>query len=197
MARMLSPRHTAALAALAALVPAPAVASAARGPAPATTAPSAPASCANADRTTANATVSQLASGVRCLIAQQRAGAGRPAVAPNARLAVAARGHAADMAARRYFAHTSLGGATLVNRLRRSGYIPKAGRWRVGEILAWATGEQATPRGIVNAWMASPEHRRVLLDPRLTEVGVGLVFGSPQASDPAAITVDADFGHVS
>jgi uncharacterized protein YkwD len=189
---MLSPRHIAALATLAALAPVPAAGAATSGPAPAT---SAAPSCANADRTTADATVSELASGVRCLIAQQRAAAGRSSVAPNTHLAVAARRHAADMAARRYFAHTSLGGTTLVDRLRRSGYIPSAGRWRVGEILAWASGAQATPRGVVDAWMASPGHRRVLLDPKLTDVGVGVVVGSPQASDPTAITVDADFGH--
>jgi uncharacterized protein YkwD len=189
---MLSPRHIAALAALAALAPAPVA-----GAATARQAPTAAPSCTNADRTTASATVSQLASGVRCLIAQQRAAAGRSAVTPDTHLASAARGHAADMAARRYFAHTSLGGSTVVDRLRRAGYIPSAGRWRVGEILAWASGAEATPRGIVDAWMASPEHRRVLLDSRLTEVGVGVVVGSPQASDPTAITVDADFGHVS
>jgi uncharacterized protein YkwD len=152
------------------------------------------AACPNADQTTANATVSELTIGVRCLIEQERAAAGLDSVAPNRRLAVAASRHAGDMVARRYFGHTSLGGATFVDRIRRTGYLPPSGGWRAGEILAWTSGDQATPRGIVSAWMGSPEHRRILLDPALSDVGVGLAIGSPRAQDPSAITADADFG---
>ncbi|MDX6703441.1 MAG: hypothetical protein QOF26_3667 [Baekduia sp.] len=157
---------------------------------------SAAAACRSADQTTTNATVSELASGVRCLLNQQRAGHGAPATSANRRLAVAARGHAADMVARHYFAHTSLGGATFVDRIRRTGYVPSQGPWAVGEILAWASGTQATPRGIVDAWMASPEHRQILLDPKFSEVGVGVTVGAPRADQSPALTVAADFGKV-
>jgi uncharacterized protein YkwD len=164
---------------------------------PAAPAPAAaPAACPNADQAAANAAVSDLAAGVRCLLNQQRAGDQRSAVAANARLADAARGHATDMVARHYFAHTSLGGATFVDRIRRTGYLPSRGGWSAGEILAWASGPLATPRGIVDAWMASPEHRRILLDPRFSDVGVGVAFGAPDASADTAITVDADFGRI-
>jgi uncharacterized protein YkwD len=156
----------------------------------------APAACPNADQAAANAAVSDLAAGVRCLLNQQRAGGQRSAVAGNARLADAARGHATDMVARHYFAHTSLGGATFVDRIRRTGYLPSRGGWSAGEILAWASGPLATPRGIVDAWMASPEHRRILLDRRFSDVGVGVAFGAPDASADPAITVDADFGRI-
>jgi uncharacterized protein YkwD len=100
------------------------------------------------------------------------------------------------MVARHYFAHTSLGGATLTDRIRRAGYLPSQGRWSAGEILAWASGSQATPRGLVDAWMASPEHRRILLDPKFSDVGVGVVAGSPQGGQGTAITADADFGRI-
>jgi uncharacterized protein YkwD len=164
--------------------------------APATTAPAAGAACPNPDQAAANATVSELAAGVRCLLNQERTTAQRSRVSANARLAVAARGHAADMVARHYFAHTSLGGATFVDRIRRTGYLPSGGGWSAGEILAWSSGPLATPRGIVDAWMASPEHRRILIDRRFSDVGVGVAFGAPDASAGTAITVDADFGRI-
>jgi uncharacterized protein YkwD len=162
----------------------------------ATAAPGAAAACPNADQAADSATVSQLAAGVRCLLNEERAGAQRSPVSANSRLATAANGHAADMVARHYFAHTSLGGATFVDRIRRAGYVPSRGQWSAGEILAWASGPLATPRGIVDAWMASPEHRRILMDPRFSDVGVGVAVGAPEASADPALTVDADFGRI-
>jgi uncharacterized protein YkwD len=44
--------------------------------------------------------------------------------------------------------------------------------------------------------MASPEHKRILLDPKFADVGVGVVVGAPQADQSPAITVAADFGRV-
>lgn len=162
----------------------------------ATATPGAAAACPNADQAADGATVSQLAAGVRCLLNEERAGAQRSPVSANSRLATAAKGHAVDMVARHYFAHTSLGGATFVDRIRRAGYLPSRGQWSAGEILAWASGPLATPRGIVDAWMASPEHRRILMDPRYSDVGVGVAVGAPEASADPALTVDADFGRI-
>jgi uncharacterized protein YkwD len=189
-------RNAAAIAVLSGLVAAHAAGASSHVPAAATTTPGAVAACPNADQSAANATVSELAAGVRCLLNEQRAGGRRSAVAENSRLGTAATGHAADMVARHYFAHTSLGGATFVDRIRGTGYLPSRGGWSAGEILAWASGPLATPRGIVDAWMNSPEHRRILLDPRFSDVGVGVAFGSPKASEGTAITVDADFGRI-
>ncbi|MCW3013452.1 MAG: hypothetical protein JWO02_544 [Solirubrobacterales bacterium] len=186
-------RRAAALAAVGGLMACPGAVAAPRAAVPAT---AARAACANADLTTANATVSELAGSVRCLLNRQRAAHGRPAASPDARLTVAARRHAADMVARHYFAHTSLGGATFISRIRRTGYLPSKGSWAAGEILAWASGSRATPRGIVDTWMASPEHRAILLDPRFSDVGVGIVSGSPQGGQGPALTADADFGHI-
>jgi uncharacterized protein YkwD len=177
------------LATVAVLLTAPAAG--AQSPAPAAT------GCPSADVTAANTTVTEFAAGVRCLLNEQRAAAGTPAVAHDARLGLAARRHAADMVARHYFAHTTLGGRTLVDRVRRTGYLPWRGRWSAGELLSWASGAQATPRGIVDAWMASAEHRRTLLDRGFSDVGVGVVFGAPQTGAGAgAVTVAADLGRV-
>jgi uncharacterized protein YkwD len=191
----MSLRRRAAAAALCALVAAPAAGAATRAAGPGTTAAAA-AGCAHADETAANATAADLATGVRCLLNQQRAAAGRTSVAQNRELAVAASRHSADMVARHYFGHTSLGGSTFVDRIRRTGYLPARGRWSAGEILAWTSGSLATPRGLVDAWMGSPEHRRILLDPSFSEVGVGVVVGAPRAGVGDALTATADFGRV-
>ena len=42
-----------------------------------------------------------------------------------------------------------------------------------GENLAWGTGSRGTARGIVAAWLASPEHRANLLRPSFARVGIG------------------------
>jgi uncharacterized protein YkwD len=181
------------MAAVGGLMACPGAVAASRAAAPAR---AARAACANADLTPANATVAELATSVRCLLNQQRAAHGRPATSLEARLAVAARRHAADMVARHYFAHTSPGGASFLSRIRRTGYLPTKGGWAAGEILAWASGSRATPRGIVDTWVASREHRAILLDPRFSDVGVGVVSGSPQGGQGPAITADADFGHI-
>ena len=81
----------------------------------------------------------------------------------------------------RFFAHTSLGGRTLGDRLRAAGYVDPGERWIAGEVLAWGWGRQATPAATVRAWMASPPHRRLLRDRDYRQVGVGVVPGAPVA----------------
>jgi uncharacterized protein YkwD len=130
------------------------------------------------------------------VINDERAEHQRPSVELSARLAAAADRHAADMVARSYFEHDSLGGSTFVDRIRRTGYLPTDRSWVVGEILAWCRAECSTPRTIVSAWLASPPHRRVLLDPRFKELGVAIALGSPADADPTAATVAAEFGRV-
>jgi uncharacterized protein YkwD len=44
--------------------------------------------------------------------------------------------------------------------------------WYVGENLGWRPLEEATAFEIIRGWLASPTHRRVLLDPRFTHLGV-------------------------
>jgi uncharacterized protein YkwD len=93
-----------------------------------------------------------------------------------------------------FFAHRAPGGPTLPGRLARVGYLGRhAVDWVVGENLAWARGAAATPRGIVAAWMASPGHRRNVLDADFREVGIGVAVGTP--GDPReGVTVTTDFG---
>jgi uncharacterized protein YkwD len=60
------------------------------------------------------------------------------------------------------------------------------------ENLAWGTRVRGSARGIVVAWLASPEHRANLLAPRFRRVGVGALVGAFQGFEGAHV-VTADF----
>jgi uncharacterized protein YkwD len=91
----------------------------------------------------------------------------------------AAQRHASDMRRRSYFAHESPGGQDVGDRLRRAGYARAGCAWRAGEILAWGAGSRSSPAALVDAWLESPPHRRVLLSDRYEGVGIGLRGGTP------------------
>jgi uncharacterized protein YkwD len=63
---------------------------------------------------------------------------------------------------------------------------------RVGENLAWAAGALSQARGIVNLWLASPEHRANLLRPGYRTVGVGARRGAFEGVS-GALVVTTDF----
>jgi uncharacterized protein YkwD len=130
-----------------------------------------------------------------CLINAQRTSRGLEPLATDAQLAAAADAFAQDMVTRRFFDHTSPGGGTLVDRLRRAGWLPASGAWSAGEDIAWGQGSLGTPARIVSSWMASAGHRANILRASFDEVGVGIAAGAPRAGGPAdAATYVADFG---
>ncbi|THF71810.1 CAP domain-containing protein [Deinococcus sp. Arct2-2] len=90
-------------------------------------------------------------------------------VAWNGFLAVAARAHTADMAARNYFAHISPEGGTLVTRAEAAGYTT----WReLGENIAAGY----TVQNVVQGWIDSPGHCKNLMDPKFKEMGAGYTY---------------------
>jgi uncharacterized protein YkwD len=127
------------------------------------------------------------------LNAERRARRLRP-LRLNRRLSRASRRHARDMVRRRYFSHDSLSGADFVDRIRRTGYLRSARRWSVGENLAWGSGERATPRSILRAWMGSRGHRANILTARFREIGIGVAYGAPRGASSPAATYATSFG---
>jgi uncharacterized protein YkwD len=173
-------RTLAVLAATAALVP--------------TATATAQASCANADKHPAEASVTQLRAATVCLVNVERHKHGRGALRSNTGLALAGQRHARDMVSRRYFAHDSLAGADFKSRILRAGYLRSGGGAVLGENLAWGSIDKATPRAIVRSWMASPAHRANILQPKFREIGIGVVRASPRGLAQAG-TYAAEFGH--
>ena len=80
-----------------------------------------------------------------------------------------------------YFAHEGRNGSEPAERIRAAGYLSSGGAWRIGENLAWGTGDLATPRSIMAAWMHSAGHRANILMPQYRQIGFGVIAGNPNA----------------
>jgi uncharacterized protein YkwD len=100
------------------------------------------------------------------LINEERASSGLNALTRDSRLDTAARLHSADMACSNYFAHDSLDGSTPWDRIRRQGYE----YWSAAENIA---AGYATPADVVAGWMGSSGHKANILNPNLTQIGIG------------------------
>jgi uncharacterized protein YkwD len=131
---------------------------------------------------------------VNCLINDIRSSRGLPALTRSPELQAIAQRHGADMVTRRYFAHVSPTGGTVDKRARRAGYLDGP-CWVLGEDLGWAPPAIASAQAVVDAWMESPTHRAVILDPRFREIGIGLVAAAP-VGDSAGATFVLELGVV-
>ena len=156
-------------------------------------------SCDAADDMPAASNTAAVRAATLCLLNQERTSRGLRKLRDNNRLESAAQGHSDDMVSRRYFEHDSPGGSTMVDRIKRTGYVrPNAG-WSLGENIAWGTQVLATPREIVKAWMNSPPHRANVLRSSFKEIGIGVTRNAPVSGtdgQPGA-TYTTDFGAIS
>lgn len=73
---------------------------------------------------------------------------------------------------------------------QRFGYL--RGCWKVGENIAWGTGNLASVRAIVTALLESPEHHANILGP-YRQVGFGLRIGTVEGYEDAVVW-SQDFG---
>lgn len=112
-----------------------------------------------------------------------RAQNGLPALAPDGRLAAAAREHSQAMVANGVFTH-----GQFWKRIEAHGITTG----NVGENLGWTSRPSGAVSRVVAAWLASPEHRRILLDSDYRQLGVGVAVGAFKGY-PDALVVTADF----
>jgi uncharacterized protein YkwD len=137
-------------------------------------------------------TVPTLDSGIVAGINAARTRRGLPRLRVSVRLQSAARSHSLDMARHGFFSHDSGNGTPAGDRLTRF-YGPAA---KIGEaLLEWSP--DVTAGEAVQAWLSSPEHRAILLDPGFRELGVSAVHATASGHDfhGSEITlVTGDFG---
>ena len=88
----------------------------------------------------------------------------------NSKHALAAERHSKDMSVKNYFSHTSKSGKSPYARIKATGYRYRA----AGETLA---AGYSTPSAVVNAWLKSPGHCKILMSKSYTQVGVGYYKG--------------------
>lgn len=120
-------------------------------------------------------------------INQARANAGVEAVKSNSALASAARRHSKDMAQHNFFSHTGSDGSTPFVRIKAAGYSYRV----AGEIIYAGPGKYNNAYSAVSRWLGSDAHRKILLDPKYSEVGIGY-WCDPNSAHEGYFT--ADFG---
>jgi uncharacterized protein YkwD len=105
-----------------------------------------------------------------------------PALSPDIHLARAARAHSLDMLRRQYFGHGNFGAR--MTRFHVRGQL-------FAENLAFSSGVMSAKTTVAD-WLASPEHRTILLDASLRRIGVATPIG-PFDGFATATMVTADF----
>ncbi|MFI8181276.1 CAP domain-containing protein [Actinacidiphila glaucinigra] len=101
------------------------------------------------------------------LVNQERAKAGCTALKVNAKLNEAAQDHSKDMASHKNMSHTGSDGSSPADRISSVGY-----NWSsYGENVAYGYSSASS---VMSAWMASPGHKRNILDCSFKEIGIAL-----------------------
>ena len=153
---------------------------------------SAAGACSAANASAAKASKRALVRATLCVLNTERARHRLRPLRLNRKLSRAARRHSRAMALRKFFSHTSLGGASFVDRIRRTGYLSGVRSWAVGENIAYGSGTRATARAIGTAWMNSAGHRANILSSTYRAIGIGIARGMPVG--PGGATYTTDFG---
>ena len=123
----------------------------------------------------------QLDDAALCLMNELRIAHRLPELHFNAALAQIAAGQASDMVRGHYFSDQSLSGQSPLSRVIASGYAlhPSNIHLLTAQNIGYGTGPNATPAGIVKAWMLSPPHRQIILTAAYRDVGVGVARSVP------------------
>ena len=129
---------------------------------------------------------------VLCLVNGERRRHGLAALVEDPSLRAAAESHSSDMALRNYFEHDTPEGVKPWMRITGAGYQALL----VGENLAWGEDAKSAPAAVMRLWMTSDGHRANVLEPRYTQIGIGLAFESPEPrpSDLPAVIYTTTFG---
>jgi uncharacterized protein YkwD len=142
----------------------------------ATAATSSAAACAGENSSPNGRNSALIDAATLCLMNKVRSAHRLPALRFNASLARIASGQTSDMIRGHYFGDQSISGKSAFARIMASGYVahPASMRVQAAQNIGWGMGHGATPAGIVQAWMASPPHRAIILTASYRDTGVGV-----------------------
>jgi uncharacterized protein YkwD len=147
--------------------------------------------CPHAGDQPDEATNAQFRNAVVCLIQRARSSRGLSKLDNNGKLNRVARRHTKKMVAQDCFDHQCAGEPGTKRRLRRIGYL-KGKSWRYGEGI----GYQQTPRKMMNGFLDSSYHRKLLFDNRFEDIGAAAKRGAPVegVDDDAVVTYTFELG---
>jgi uncharacterized protein YkwD len=132
-------------------------------------------SCPNATVPASELSERALRRATTCLINRLRESRDRTRVRRDARLQRVAQRHTRVMVRTDCLRSRCPGQPMLQRRIRRSGYLDGARRWR----FAQSTGCARTARAMVNTWRQRKFHRTNLLGARFRDLGVGVLGAVP------------------
>jgi uncharacterized protein YkwD len=151
--------------------------------------------CLEADKSPTQLTMHALRSSVLCLVNRVREHYELQPLNFNADLRASATRHSLDMVANDYLAHDGPHGGTLDDRVGHSGYLRRAGAFRIGENIGGGVGRRfGSPLATYRAWMHSPSHRANILTAGFRDFGVGVARGFPGLDGLGGATYTLDFG---
>jgi uncharacterized protein YkwD len=132
------------------------------------------ASASAPSRATTTSVATQLQRLVLAEINAVRRAHGRSRLAFSGQLTRAGENHARELALAGYFSHDWSDGTPFGRWIRRFYPVAGARSWSAGENLEWSA-QEVSPGQAVELWLASPVHRRTLLDKRWRQVGLGVI----------------------
>lgn len=124
--------------------------------------------CAKADAGINQATAGELAKALTCLINDKRAQWGRPRLDSNAKLRKAAARHSKVMFEENCWSHDCPGEPSVERRIKNTGYLDGAKRWKFGEVFGCAN----TPQAMLNAWLNKGYPRKQLRKDAYRDIGI-------------------------
>jgi uncharacterized protein YkwD len=156
----------------------------------------APAASAHSQTATTTRVSSELQRLVAAQINAVRRSYGRPRLTLSTQLTRAGQEHARQLALAGFFSHDWPDGTPFGRWIRRFYPVGTARSWRAGENLAWSV-QDVTAQQAVELWLASPEHRRILLDTRWRQVGLGVIRADGAGGvygEQSVVILAAEFG---
>jgi uncharacterized protein YkwD len=114
-----------------------------------------------------------------CLIDEVRIAHRLHPLRSNSELRTLASSQVRNMVSLNYFADDRPPGLTPMSLIAATRYPARATSVSIGQNIGWGTGPYATPASMVAAWMASPEHRRIILTRQYRDAGVGMTPAVP------------------
>jgi uncharacterized protein YkwD len=135
--------------------------------------------CANTHLRPTRSNVRAVELATRCLIDRERVVHHLRPLHPNRSLQMVAHEQSAGMALDDYFGDDSRTGQTPLQRLVADHYLKHHPSASTAQNIGWGTGRDATPLGMVAAWMDSPPHREIILTAEFRAIGVGVAPHAP------------------
>ncbi|HSZ13151.1 MAG TPA: CAP domain-containing protein [Solirubrobacteraceae bacterium] len=139
--------------------------------------------CANANLQPTATNLGAVDTATLCLVNRERAANGLRALHANRELGSVAATQVGSMVHRDYFADVGPSGRTPLSLVAVTRYRAHAAGVEVGQNIAWGTGSYTTPAHIVQEWMASPPHRKIMLSSEYRDAGVASTSAVPAVLD--------------